>query len=125
MNVFYNLKGICDVFMISFKDDRCYSIKDERHGDGTKMTNQSGNVLGYNIFNASTYFTLTEAGKVSVDEAFLGEIKTVLEKKGIQDRLDIDVSPKFVVGYVKTKEPHENADKVSVCQVDVGDEALQ
>ncbi|HIS28395.1 MAG TPA: DUF4479 domain-containing protein [Candidatus Avamphibacillus intestinigallinarum] len=125
MNVFYNLKGIGDVLMISFKEDRRYNIKEETHGDVTKITNLSGNVLGYNIFNASTYFTLTEAGKVSVDEAFLGEIKTVLEKNGIQDRLDIDVSPKFVVGYVKTKEPHENADKLSVCQVDVGDEALQ
>lgn len=30
-----------------------------------------------------------------------------------------------VVGYVKSKEQHPNADKLSVCQVDVGNESLQ
>ena len=32
---------------------------------------------------------------------------------------------KVVVGYVKSLEQHPNADKLSVCQVDVGDETLQ
>src|SRR5699024_11340389 len=32
---------------------------------------------------------------------------------------------KFVVGYAQEKQFHENADKLTVCQVDVGDETLQ
>ena len=40
-------------------------------------------------------------------------------------KLDVDLSPKFVIGHVLTKEKHPNADKLSVCTVDVGDETLQ
>nr|MDK7245178.1 DUF4479 domain-containing protein [Staphylococcus lugdunensis] len=36
-----------------------------------------------------------------------------------------DLSPKFVVGYVKTKEKHPNADKLSILSVDVATEVLQ
>ena len=37
----------------------------------------------------------------------------------------MDFSPKFVVGHVLGKEKHPNADKLSVCSVDVGNETLQ
>ena len=39
--------------------------------------------------------------------------------------LDVDFSPKFVIGHVLKKEKHPNADKLSVCTVDVGNETLQ
>jgi|SRR5699024_3068394 len=125
MDVFYNEKGIGDVLIISFKEDSRYNIKEATHGDVTKITNLSDEILGYNIFNASSYFNLDTTGKLAVNEDFLKDIQAVLGKNGIQDTLDIDLSPKFVVGYVKTKEPHENADKLSVCQVDVGTKELQ
>lgn len=38
---------------------------------------------------------------------------------------EIKIPEKIVVGYVKSKEKHENAEKLSVCQVDVGSETLQ
>ena len=40
-------------------------------------------------------------------------------------QLSVDLSPKFVVGYVASKEKHPNADKLSILKVDVGDEELQ
>ncbi|NLY80448.1 MAG: DUF4479 domain-containing protein, partial [Lysinibacillus sp.] len=39
--------------------------------------------------------------------------------------LDVDFTPKFVVGYVESKEKHPNADKLSICKVNVGEEVLQ
>src|SRR5699024_11905425 len=38
---------------------------------------------------------------------------------------EVDLSPKFVVGYVQSKEKHPNADKLNICQVDVETETLQ
>ncbi|MDO5045513.1 phenylalanine--tRNA ligase subunit beta [Campylobacter sp.] len=38
---------------------------------------------------------------------------------------EIRIPDKIVVGYVKSKAKHENAEKLSVCQVDVGNETLQ
>ena len=124
MDVFYNLQAMGDVLIIPIKDGKRYDIKHEKFGDITKITNDKEVVLGYNIFNASKYFELTD-GKITLTESLLDEIKTLFKKESLTDQLNFDLSPKFVVGYVMEKAPHENADKLSVCQVDVGTEKLQ
>src|SRR5699024_2953580 len=58
-------------------------------------------------------------------ENMLGQMKEAFRQNNLDDPLDFDLSPKFVVGYVREMSPHENADKLSVCQVDTGDEQLQ
>ncbi|MFG6121200.1 YtpR family tRNA-binding protein [Thalassobacillus sp. B23F22_16] len=126
MFVFYNPKGIGDVLVFPHKDGDRNFIKEEHHGDVVKITDQrDGSLLGYNIFNLSNYMNLAEHGKIRLTEAMLEDIKAIFEKNDLGDKLDLDLSPKFVVGYVEEKGPHENADKLSVCQVDVGDEKLQ
>ncbi len=49
----------------------------------------------------------------------------ILSRNGVEETLVVDLSPKFVVGYVESKEKHPNADKLSVCKVNVGEETLQ
>lgn len=125
MDVFYNPNGIGDVLLIPLKDGNRYELKHEQFGDITKITSTDGDLLGYNIFNASNHFDIKEKGQIKLTEAFLQEIRDVFAENNLNDPLNVDLSPKFVVGYVKTKEAHENADKLSVCQVDVGNETLQ
>ncbi|GGC94055.1 putative tRNA-binding protein YtpR [Thalassobacillus devorans] len=126
MFVFYNPKGIGDVLVFPLKDGDRNFIKEEHHGDVVKIADQrDGSLLGYNIFNLSNYMNLAEHGKIRLTEAMLEDIKAIFEKNDLGDKLDLDLSPKFVVGYVEEKGPHENADKLSVCQVDVGEEKLQ
>ncbi len=60
-----------------------------------------------------------------MNEELVGVINDILAKNGFDEPIEADLSPKFVVGYVKEKTKHPNADKLSVCQVDVGDEVLQ
>lgn len=62
---------------------------------------------------------------MEVDEQLIEAINELLEKNGFTEFIEADFSPKFVVGYVKEKQKHPNADKLSVCQVDVGSEVLQ
>lgn len=125
MNIFYNKQGIGDVLIIPFEDGMRYEINCTVSQDVAKITDTKGNVLGYNIFNASTYFSDLATGQIELTEEWVKNIENVFSKNNLNDTLDIDLSPKFVVGYVKDKGPHENADKLSICQVDVGDEQLQ
>lgn len=126
MDVFYNQQGIGDVLILPIKEGDRNNIKHETYGDVVKiMDQQDGSLLGYNIFNASKYFEIDSKGKMRLTEEMLAPIKDLFTKNQLDDVLDFDLTPKFVVGYVKEKSPHENADKLNVCQVDVGEETLQ
>ncbi|QDP40903.1 YtpR family tRNA-binding protein [Radiobacillus deserti] len=127
MNMFYNEKGIGDVLIIPVKQGERNETTFERYGDIVKIINTNDkSLLGYNIFNASGYFSNVEKlNEVPVDKEVATELEKAFQTNGIEDGSGLDFSPKFVVGYVKEKQQHENADKLSVCQVDVGDETLQ
>jgi tRNA-binding protein len=126
MNVFYNREGIGDVLLVSLKpiqpDQRAF----ERKGDVVRIFDEkTGETVGYNIFQASTYHRFDGNGLLELNEELVSIINDILKKNGWNETLKADLSPKFVVGYVKEKKKHPNADKLSVCQVDVGTEVLQ
>ncbi|EUJ32869.1 phenylalanyl-tRNA synthetase beta subunit [Listeria floridensis FSL S10-1187] len=126
VNVFYNEKGIGDTLIVSIQDiareDRLFEKKDDVVRIYDEKTNELG---GFNIFHASNYFTLNEAGKVELTDEKVAELNRVISEAGFSDQLEVDLTPKFVVGYVESIEKHPNADKLSICQVDVGTETLQ
>lgn len=124
MDVFYNLQAMGDVLIIPILEADRYDITYEKYGDITKITNSKDEIVGYNIFQASTHFDLKN-GIMTLTEPFLEGIRQLFNQEGLTDRLDFDLSPKFVVGYIREKQPHKDADKLSVCQVDVGSEILQ
>lgn len=124
MQAFYNKQGIGDVLLLAIKQGDRHSIKEERFGDVVRITDKD-ELVGYNIFRASEYLKITTAGKVQVDEDFAGKIRDIFRQNNLEDAFDVDLTPKFVVGFVKEKEKHSNADKLSVCQVDLGDETVQ
>lgn len=126
MNVFYNLEGIGDTLIISmvpgFQGEKSFDKK----GDAVRIFDEnSGETIGFNLFNASSYMKIDSNGQVEMNQDKLKEINDALQKNGFEEELQADFSPKFVVGYVQEKEKHPNADKLSVCKVDVGEETLQ
>ncbi|MCY8473503.1 YtpR family tRNA-binding protein [Bacillus halotolerans] len=126
MNAFYNKEGVGDTLLISLKDVTREQVGYEKHGDVVKIFNSETNeTTGFNIFNASSYLTINENGPVALSETFVQDVNKMLNRNGIEETLVVDLSPKFVVGYVESKEKHPNADKLSVCKVNVGDETLQ
>ena len=125
MNVYYNEKGIGDVLIVPLNPKNQETFTYEKHGDITKILDESGEVTGYNIINASKHFTLEKQGTIVMTEQMLSEMKALFEKDGLTDPLDFDITRKLVVGKVLECEQHEDADKLSVCQVDVGTEVLQ
>jgi tRNA-binding protein len=126
MNVFYNREGVGDVLLVSLKpiqpDQRAF----EKKGDVVRIFDEkTGETAGYNIFQASAYHHFDGNGLLELNEELVSVINNILKKNGWNETIEVDLSPKFVVGYVKEKKKHPNADKLSVCQVDVGTEVLQ
>lgn len=125
MNAFYNREGIGDTLIVKINELELQDRAVERNGDVARVYhNKTNETAGYNIFNASTYFTVSANGLVDLTEELAEKINETIEKSGFE-KVDIDLSPKFVVGYVESKEKHPDADKLNVCQVNVGSETLQ
>ncbi|MCG8396612.1 DUF4479 domain-containing protein [Bacillus atrophaeus] len=126
MNAFYNKEGVGDTLLISLQDVSREQAGFEKHGDAVKIYNkETKETTGFNIFNASSYLTIAEKGPVALSETFVQDVNEILNRNGIEEKLTVDLSPKFVVGYIESKEKHPNADKLSICQVNTGDETVQ
>lgn len=125
MNAFYNKQGIGDVLLVQLQTETPEKIHTEENGDVTLIKDGSGTLAGFNLFNASQYISAPETGSIDVSEQLVTELQNALEKNGIDFMLEVDLTPKFVVGFVESMEKHPNADKLNVCQVQVGTEKLQ
>ncbi len=126
VNVHYNEKGIGDVLLVTLDAGEVTERNYEKSGDVVKLVDQKdGRTLGFNIFNASEHFTFSGHGKIDVTDELVDELNTFLKKNNVDDQIEFDSRPDFIVGYVESKEKHPDADKLSVCQVNIGDEILQ
>lgn len=125
MNIFYNKQGIGDVLLVQLQTETPEKIHPEQSGEVTLIKDENGEIAGFNLFNASSYAELPENGQVELSEGLVTSLQNALAKNEIEYTLEVDFSPKFVVGYVEAKEKHPNADKLNVCQVAVGGEQLQ
>lgn len=125
MNAFYNKQGIGDVLLVQLQTETPEKIHTDENGDVTLIKDGSGTITGFNLFNASQYISVPETGTIDVSEQLVTELQNALEKNSIDFLLEVDLTPKFVVGFVESMEKHPNADKLNVCQVNVGGEQLQ
>ncbi|KOP29997.1 YtpR family tRNA-binding protein [Exiguobacterium acetylicum] len=125
MNVFYNKEGVGDVLMIILEDAPRAEVTATREGDVATIKH-GDRIVGYNLFDASNTFTIETQGPVELTEEFATRIQEELAKREIKLSLEhVDYSPKFVVGFVASCEKHPDADKLSVCQVEVDNGTLQ
>lgn len=126
MNIFYNTKGVGDVLMVQLTTAKFEELATETKGDITLIKDAASHELGaFNVFNASKYIEVKEQGSVEVTQEIVQSLQELMNQQGFDIQLEVDFTPKFVVGYVASKEKHPNADKLNVCQVEVGTETLQ
>lgn len=122
MKLTYNNAYVGDVLLVSLRSPKTPSYT---HHDGVTVIKENDEIIGLNIFNASGKFELEEdVVNITPTEAHLKKINEVLTWAG-EEKIEADLSPKFVVGYVSEKSQHPDADKLNVCQVDVGDDNLK
>lgn len=126
MNVAYNKQYVGDVLLVQLTTEAIVKTQMERVGDFAILKEEeTGEVKAFNLFNASKYVELDVAGNIEVTPALVEKLQAAIEANAVDLSLDVDFSPKFVVGYVEEKEKHPNADKLNVCKVNVGEETLQ
>ncbi|ATP41481.1 tRNA-binding protein [Solibacillus sp. R5-41] len=126
MKVAYNKQHVGDVLLVQIAMEEIVQTQMERIGDLAILKEEAtGEVKAFNLFNASKYIALDVVGNVEVTPELVEKLEAAIQANGAELSLNVDFSPKFVVGYVQSKEKHPNADKLSVCQVNVGDETVQ
>ncbi|WP_018665093.1 YtpR family tRNA-binding protein [Heyndrickxia acidiproducens] len=124
MNVFYNREGIGDTLIVMIKDVEHRTF--EKKGNVARIFDEHTNeTAGYNIFQASKYVDVNANGLVALTEELTGRLNEILAENGFDEKLEADLSQKFVVGLVKEKVKHPDSDHLSICQVDIGQESLQ
>ncbi|CAM3084452.1 DUF4479 domain-containing protein [Staphylococcus argensis] len=122
MNLFYNPEGVGDVAFLQL-EPVTGPVNYDKKGNVVTLY-QDDQVVGFNIFEASQA-GVEGNGHIKLTEDLVNAFQQQLDKAGVNYQLSVDLSPKFVVGYVESKEKHPNADKLSILKVDVGDEQLQ
>lgn len=126
MKVAYNKAHVGDVLLVQLAMESIVKTQMKRVGDIAILKEEAtGEIKAFNLFNASNYIELDVVGNVEVTPELVDKLAAAIEANGAEISLDVDFSPKFVVGYVESKEKHPNADKLSVCQVNVGAETVQ
>ena len=123
MNLFYNKEGVGDVAFLQIEPtDGPFEYEIKNNVVAIKHENQ---IVGFNIFDFSKVYSVNSKGHIELNETLVEAIQQSITNAGFDYQLEADLSPKFVVGYVETKEKHPNADKLSILKVDVSSEKLQ
>ncbi|HCW8982337.1 TPA: DUF4479 domain-containing protein, partial [Staphylococcus aureus] len=121
--LFYNPKYVGDVAFLQIEPVEG-ELNYNKKGNVVEITNE-GNVVGYNIFEISKDITIEEKGHIKLTDELVNVFQKRISEAGFDYKLNADLSPKFVVGYVETKDKHPDADKLSVLNVNVGNDTLQ
>lgn len=93
----------------------------EEKEDITRITDEKGNVTGYNFFNVDQVIDYDKLpnGEVKLSERDLAALNQKLADAGFDDKLAYG-KPTLVYGYVKTCEKHPDSDHLHVTTIDVG-----
>lgn len=119
MLFFYNKKMLGETLLVTIKSSENNIYEDKKNI--TLIKDNSGNLVGLNIFNVEN-LNLSGDGNITLTDEQKEKLLTRLEKNGIKIDLDGTNEEYFVVGEVLTKEKHPDADKLSVTTVNIGAE---
>lgn len=98
MNLFYNPQGVGDVAFLQIEPtDGAFDYN--KKDDVVEIT-QDGQVVGFNIFNVSDKIKIEGNGHIKLTSEIIEALQQSINNSGFNYKLDTDLSPKFVVGYV-------------------------
>ncbi len=122
----YNKEHVGDVLMVILQDKKDIKRSVERKGKVARVfADETGQTLAWNIFEASTLFSLDGRGQIFLSDDELAILNAELAKEGFDDQLEKTAGPVFVVGQIVEMVAHPDSDHLNICQVNVGDKRVQ
>lgn len=122
----YNKENVGDTLMVIVKNDENKENIAERKENVARIQTKEGTTVAWNFFNVSDYLTIHGNGQVALTEKDIDVLNEQLKHAGFEERLAADLSPKFVVGYVKTCVDHPDSDHLHITETEVdGGETMQ
>ncbi|KRL99826.1 YtpR family tRNA-binding protein [Liquorilactobacillus satsumensis] len=110
----YNPAQLGDVLVVLLHQDTPKQVV-KRAGDIVEISSEEdGTVLGYNFFNVSEYLGKMGTGQIFLTAAQLENLQQQLEQVGFTTKLELDRTPKFVVGYVEELKEHPDSDHLHI-----------
>lgn len=122
----YNPKYVGDTLMVIVANDKDLKNQVVRKGNIARIQNEEGTIVAWNIFHVSEMIEIKGQGQVQLTTEQIEKLNEALRTAGFTEQLEIDETPKFVVGFVKECDPHEDSDHLSITKIEVdGGEELQ
>lgn len=84
-----------------------------------RLETEDGRVIGWNFFAISEELTIEGSGQVTLTDDQVKKLNDLMKAAGFTEELVPDHEPKFVVGLVKSCEPHEDSDHLSITEIEV------
>jgi len=124
---FYNKQAVGDVLMLTsgtISDD--HVVTESKQNITLIKDRTNDQTVAVNIFNISETFEISDNGPVLLTEEQLTKVNELINAAGFNLVIEVDNTPKLVVGYVEECKAHEDSDHLSITQTRVSeDEVLQ
>lgn len=115
----YNKEGIGDTLIVMLENSESKEQNFEKKDNVVRIYKEETNqTVGYNFFNSSNIVD-SETGQVLLTKEQIKNLNKSIISAGFYDILEIDDSPKFVIGEVKECDPHPDSDHLSITQTEV------
>lgn len=115
----YNPKYVSDTLLVITENDKGLEQTVERKGNVARLQTEDGRVIGWNFFAISEVMTIDGTGQVTLSDEQVGQLNELMREVGFVEQLTPDHEPKFVVGFVKSCETHEDSDHLSITEIEV------
>ena len=121
---FYNKSGIGDVLLLTRGPLEHHLAQATSYDSVTVICNKATNdIISVNIFEVSD-LKITEQGEVKLSPAQLLQVNARLQQAGVNLEIEVDTTPKFVVGYVEECLDHADSDHLHVTKTRVSDDEV-
>ena len=124
---FYKKQAVGDVLMLTsgtISDDHVVTESKQNITLINDRTNDQ--TVAVNIFKISESFEISDNGPVLLTEEQVTKVNELIKAAGFNLAIEVDNTPKLVVGYVEECKAHEDSDHLSITQTRVSeDEVLQ
>ena len=122
LHAFYNHQYVGDILFVRLTDIRKVD-KYERRDDLCTLYHRD-EIIGYNLFHASTYISDLKDGQIKITPQFVDELNQVMQHYQ-HSKVKSNFDDGFHVGKIIDMKEHPDSDHMHICQVDVGSEILQ